>query len=133
MTTFAEIAVKYLAELGYKPFECSNEEEARVLVHTLPDKGKWPCFFTKSDTTGEKDFEEFFMDGEILDLNRFENMGIVKSNLDFEDHKLESFLSEIEHMRYNKAWQKSDIVSLFESLIQHFEHKETGKYLDSKM
>lgn len=133
LTTFAEIAVKYLAELGYKPFECSNEEEARVLVHTLPDKGKWPCFFTKSDTTGEKDFEEFFMDGEILDLNRFENMGIVKSNLDFEDHKLESFLSEIEHMRYNKAWQKSDIVSLFESLIQHFEHKETGKYLDSKM
>lgn len=133
LITFAEIAVKYLAELGFEPYECLTEEEARVLVHTLPEKGKWPCFFTKSDTTGEKDFEEFFTDGELLDLNRFENLGIVKSNLDFEDNKLESFLSEIEIMRKNKTWQKSEIVSLFHSMIQDFDHKETGKYLDSKM
>lgn len=133
LITFAEIAVKYLAELGFVPHECETEDEARELIKILPQKGIWPCFFTKSDTTGEKDFEEFYMSGEVLDLNRFENLGIVKSNLDFDDAKLSSFLLEIEKMKYSHVWQKNEIVSLFHSLIKDFNHKETGKYLDSKM
>jgi hypothetical protein len=66
---------KYLKELGYEPYLCESEDEARELVDSFPGKGKWPCFFTKSDTTGEKDFEEFFMADEILDMDRFQNLG----------------------------------------------------------
>jgi len=73
------------------------------------------------------------MDGEVLDMNRFENLGIVKSSLNFDGNKLDLFLSEIEKMKVAYTWDKSEIVTLFHNLISGFEHKETGKYLDSKM
>lgn len=133
LITFAEIAVKYLRELGYEAYECSSEDEARELVKTLPARGKWPCYFTKSDTTGEKDFEEFFMEGEILDLARFENLGIVKSSLPYEEEKLDWFLDEIHGLLERKQWSKANLVSIFHELLPAFDHKETGKYLDAKM
>ncbi|MBY5949919.1 UDP-N-acetylglucosamine 4,6-dehydratase [Algoriphagus marincola] len=133
LITFAEIAVKYLKELGYEVYECKSEEEARELVKTLPSQGKWPCYFSKSDTTGEKDFEEFFMEGETLDLERFENLGIVKSSLPYEDEKLDTFLYEITKLFEIKKWIKTDLVNIFNDLLPAFTHKETGKYLDSKM
>ena len=119
--------------MGYEAYRCSSEDEARELVNTLPEKGKWPCLFTESDTTGEKDFEEFFVDGEKLDLERFVNLGIVKSELDFDEQKLEYFLQTIQLMRENLEWSKEDLVELFHKLLPGFDHKETGKYLDSKM
>ncbi|WP_026945881.1 UDP-N-acetylglucosamine 4,6-dehydratase [Algoriphagus marincola] len=133
LITFAEIAVKYLKELGYEAYECKSEEEARELVKTLPSQGKWPCFFSKSDTTGEKDFEEFFMEGETLDLERFENLGIVKSSLPYNDEKLDWFLCQITSLLERKKWSKTDLVNIFNELLPAFTHKETGKYLDSKM
>ena len=133
LITFSDIALRYLAMMGYDAHICSSEEEARELAHTLPKQGKWPCLFTKSDTTGEKDFEEFFMEGETLDVERFENLGIVKSNLEFDDKKLESFLDAIQTMKHSLSWTKSDIVTLFDDLLPGFDHKETGRYLDSKM
>ncbi|ULT28265.1 hypothetical protein KUH03_17735 [Sphingobacterium sp. E70] len=54
LITFAEIAVQYLKEIGYEPYLCENEEEARALIDSLPLEGKWPCLFTKSDTTGRR-------------------------------------------------------------------------------
>ena len=59
LISFAEIAVKYLKQIGYEPYLCVSEDEARKLAYSLPAQGKWPCLFTDSDTTGEKDFEEF--------------------------------------------------------------------------
>lgn len=133
LITFAEIAVKYLKELGFEAHECSSEEEARTLIKTLPQEGKWPCFFTNSDTTGEKDFEEFFMDGEVLDMSRFQNLGIVKSSLSYEDENLDHFLQKISQMMAEQKWEKSELVDLFHQMIPDFNHKETGKYLDAKM
>lgn len=133
LITFAEIAVKYLKNLGYEAYECSSEEEARELVHILPDQNKWPCFFSVSDTTGEKDFEEFFMEGEKLDLQRFENVGIVKNSLPYEEGKLDWFLDKINEMKERRQWSKGELVSIFHELLPAFDHKETGKYLDSKM
>lgn len=133
LITFAEIAVKYLKELGFEAHECSSEEEARTLIKTLPQEGKWPCFFTNSDTTGEKDFEEFFMEGEVLDMSRFQNLGIVKSSLSYEDENLDHFLQKISQMMAEQKWEKSEIVDLFHQMIPDFNHKETGKYLDAKM
>ncbi|GGD41461.1 UDP-N-acetylglucosamine 4,6-dehydratase [Malaciobacter pacificus] len=133
LITFSEIAIKYLKDLGYEPYLCKDEDEARALVKTLPSQGKWPCLFTPSDTTGEKDFEEFFTEKEILDLTRFENLGIIKNEAIFDDEKLNSFESTINKLKQNLSWSKEDIVKEFFKLIPDFGHKETGKYLDSKM
>jgi len=133
LISFADIAVKYLEQLGYEPYLCENEEEARELVKTLPDQKKWPCLFTGSDTTGEKDFEEFFTDKEILDLERFQNLGIIKNELKLENGQLQFFEERIANFRFSKYWTKEEIVALFHKMIPDFGHKETGKYLDSKM
>jgi len=133
LITFAEIAVKYLKERGFEAFICQDEDEARALVKTLPKEGKWPCLFTSSDTTGEKDFEEFFTENETLDMNRFKNLGIIKNEPLFDEAKLSSFTQKIEAMKHAKLWNKDDIVHLFHEMIPNFGHKETGKYLDGKM
>jgi FlaA1/EpsC-like NDP-sugar epimerase len=133
LISFADIAVKYLAELGYEPYLCSTEEEARSLMSTLPQQKKWPCLFTSSDTTGEKDFEEFFTDAEILDMNRFENFGIIKNEVSNDKDKVDFFTKEISAMKQHKKWNKEQIVDLFFKMIPDFGHKETGKYLDAKM
>lgn len=133
LITFAEIAGKYLKGIGYEPYLCANEEEARKLVETLPAQGKWPCLLTKSDTTGEKDFEEFFTDKEVLDLARFVNIGVIKNDLNIELEKLNHFENKIEALRSRSDWTKQEIVDLFYFMIPEFGHRETGKYLDSKM
>ncbi|NAW59697.1 MULTISPECIES: UDP-N-acetylglucosamine 4,6-dehydratase [unclassified Vibrio] len=133
LISFADIAVKYLEQLGYKPHLCETEEEARQLAHTLPEQGKWPCLFTTSDTTGEKDFEEFFTDKEELDMSRFENLGIIKNERLYEQELLTLFENSISEMKGERAWTKEQIVELFFTMIPDFGHKETGKYLDSKM
>ncbi|NEV92741.1 UDP-N-acetylglucosamine 4,6-dehydratase [Psychroflexus sp. YR1-1] len=133
LITFAEIAEKYLLELGYESHLCENEDEARTLVNRLPYEGKWPCLFVNSDTTGEKDFEEFYMDNEVLDMQRFDNLGVIKNELNTEDKKLQLFESSIKEMMTSKKWNKEQIVKLFNQMIPNFGHKETGKYLDGKM
>jgi len=133
LISFADIAVKYLAEKGYEPVLCNDEDEARELAKTLPEQGKWPCLFTSSDTTGEKDFEEFFTDQETLDMARFENLGIIKNEAEFDEQLLAEFEERIAGMKRDLAWTKQDLVDLFHRMIPDFGHKETGKYLDSKM
>ncbi|NOI91181.1 UDP-N-acetylglucosamine 4,6-dehydratase [Vibrio splendidus] len=133
LISFADIAVKYLEQLGYEPHLCETEEEARQLAHTLPEQGKWPCLFTASDTTGEKDFEEFFTDKEKLDMSRFANLGIIKNDPLYDQELLTLFEDSILAMKGEKAWTKDQIVKLFFTMIPDFGHKETGKYLDSKM
>ncbi len=133
LITFADIAIKYLSELGYEPYLCQSEEEARALMATLPHQKKWPCLFTNSDTTGEKDFEEFFTDSEVLDMNRFENFGIIKNEGNFSTDKIDLFTNTISEFKKSKKWNKEQLVDLFFKMIPDFGHKETGKYLDSKM
>ena len=133
LITFAEIAERYLRDRGFEPYLCSSEEEARSLVDTLPAQGAWPCLFTNSNTTGEKDFEEFFTDTETLDMDRFENLGVIKNKPEYDKSKLSLFESSIGTMKTRLAWTKAELVELFHEMIPDFGHKETGKYLDSKM
>jgi FlaA1/EpsC-like NDP-sugar epimerase len=133
LITFADIAVKFLDQLGYEPFLCKDEDEARKLMATATQEGKWPCLFTKSDTTGEKDFEEFYTDNEILDMERFVNLGVIKNEYVSEDNRLNQFTASIENMKAQGKWSKEEIVDLFHTMIPDFGHKETGKYLDAKM
>lgn len=133
LINFSEIAVKYLKQLGYEPYLCETEDEARRLVKTLPNQGKWPCLFTISDTTGEKYTEEFFTESEELDMVRFKNIGIIKNNQIIDEDSLKKFMISIKSMRKNKYWTKQDILNAFNIIIENFEHKDLGKYLDSKM
>lgn len=133
LISFADIAIKYLTEIGYKPHLCVTEEEARNSVEALMAQKKWPCLFTASDTTGEKDFEEFYTENEILDMERFQNLGIIKNEVNFDSFNLDNFTSKIAQMKADKKWNKEEIVDLFHLMIPNFGHKETGKYLDSKM
>lgn len=133
LISFADIAVKYLEAKGYEPYLCKDEEEARELAKTLPQQGKWPCLFTSSDTTGEKDFEEFFTDAETLDMDRFENLGVIKNEANFNDDLLNDFENTIISLKEKREWTKEQIVELFFKMIPDFGHKETGKYLDGKM
>ena len=91
LITFSEIAIKYLKAKGYEPYLCSSEEEARKNAELLIESGRWPCCFFPSDTTGEKDFEEFFTDSETLDMERFENLGTIKNEADFDKKLLKLF------------------------------------------
>ncbi|MDN3614780.1 UDP-N-acetylglucosamine 4,6-dehydratase [Vibrio gallaecicus] len=133
LISFADIAVKYLEQLGYEPSLTDSEDEARELAQTLPAQGKWPCLFTSSDTTGEKDFEEFFTDKETLNMERFENLGIIKNDPLYQQELLTLFENTIGEMKSNREWTKEQVVELFFTMIPDFGHKETGKYLDSKM
>ena len=133
LITFADIAVKYLKDIGYEPYLCKDENEARELVKTLPLEGKWPCLFTSSDTTGEKDFEEFFTDNETLDMDRFENLGVIKNEALFDENLLNNFEKTIKNYKQELSWTKENIVKEFFIMIPNFGHKETGKYLDGKM
>jgi FlaA1/EpsC-like NDP-sugar epimerase len=133
LITFADIAVRYLENLGYAPVLCESEEEARAMFNHLPTPKSWPCLFTTSDTTGEKDFEEFYTSNEKLDMDTFENLGVIKNDLDISNEKLDVFTEHIKALKANKAWTKEQIVSLFFEMIPNFAHKETGKYLDAKM
>lgn len=133
LISFADIAVKYLQQMGYEPHLCKDEDEARALVDTLPEQGKWPCLFTDSDTTGEKDFEEFFTDNETLDMERFNHLGVIKNEALFDAELVALFEQRIAEMKTDCAWTKEQIVELFFTMIPDFGHKETGKYLDSKM
>lgn len=145
LITFSEIAEKYLKGKGLEPLLCETEDEARELMEIIKSKdsenslnlnlnlNNWPCLFTKSDTTGEKDFEEFFTDNEILDLVKYENLGVIKNQLSFSNDSLELFEKAIEKLKENKSWTKDQLVDLFQQLLPDFGHKETGKYLDNKM
>lgn len=133
LISFADIAVRYLKEKGYEPYLCESEAEARELAKTIPAEGKWPCLFTASDTTGEKDFEEFFTNAETLDMERFENIGVIKNEALYDEDKLNHFETTIKTFKQNLSWTKDDIVKEFFTMIPDFGHKETGKYLDGKM
>ena len=133
LISFSEIAVEYLKEKGYKAHICKTESEARELIKTLPEQGKWPCLFTASNTTGEKDFEEFYTDKEILDIKRFENLGVIKNEPVYDECKLNNFENAISILKSNMAWDKQAIVNEFFKIIPEFEYHDNGKYLNGKM
>lgn len=133
LITFSSIAEKFLEYHGYDVHYCDSEKEARAAIKENVDLKKWPCFFTISDTTGEKYFEEFYMPNENLDLNSFEKLGIVKNKSAFDNDKLNYFLDTIECLRSQNSWTKEEIVVLFFEMLPELEYEDKGKYLDSKM
>lgn len=133
LLTFTDIAINYLKELGFEPHLCQSEDEARNSVKSLKSKGKWPCYFSPSDTTGEKEYEEFFTTKEVLDLAKHESFGIIKNEEFVENEKLDYFSSMVESMKEMGSWEKQELVKLFREMLPDLAYEDKGKYLDSKM
>ena len=109
LITFSEIAKKYLQQLGYEPYECENEEEARVKCDELIEAKQWPCYFFKSDTTGEKGFEEFFTDSEELDMDKLSSIGIIKNEPHFDEKSF--FGLRIKSVKFVQSQIGSELIS----------------------
>ena len=133
LMSFSDIAIKYLKDKGYEAYVCETEDEARELIKSLPEQGKWPCLFTMSDTTGEKVFEEFYTDKETLDMEIYKNLGVIKNEPVYDEGQLNSFESAIHKLKSSKKWNKKVIVNEFFKMIPKFKYYDNGKYLDGKM
>jgi len=133
LLSFSDLAIKYLNEKGYEAYICKTEDEARELVKTLPAQKKWPCLFTNSNTTGEKETEEFFTENEEVDMDMFINLSIIKNNLENHSNDLNDFESAINRLKSNMVWDKKSIINEFNKLIPNFEYYDKKKYLDGKM
>jgi FlaA1/EpsC-like NDP-sugar epimerase len=133
LMTFSDLAVEFLLSKGYEPLICESEQEARESVAQLSKSKKWPCYFSTSDTTGEKEIEEFYVENEEVELGKFKKIGIVKSIFDVDEEKLSHFSAGIKDLLAKGTWSKSEILELFKTVLPDFNHLETGKYLDSKM
>ena len=96
-------------------------------------KKQWPCYFSKSDTTGEKEYEEFFMENESVDLDRFKSLGVVINSAYADEKDLQYFMDEIEKIKESGKWTRKDLITLFKDIVPGFSHYDKGKYLDEKM
>ncbi len=133
LVTFSSIAERFLRRQGLEPHMCETEDEARARVDELSSAGKWPCYFFESDTTGEKDFEEFYVEGEQVDWERFAAVGVVENAASCDPERLQDFLSEARSLIQRGRWSRAEILELLHSVLPQFAHRETGKYLDDKM
>ena len=133
LITFSSMAQKYLRSIGYEPVECNSEEEARSRVDELLPKKCWPCYFFTTDTTGEKDFEEFYTDSEQVEWERYIELGVVKNDAVADAAQLTEFERRIDQLRAGDDWSKADLLEAFALLLPDFAHKETGKNLDNRM
>ena len=132
--TFSDIAVRMLEKLGYEPVVCASEEEARKRAKELISSRRWPCFFFDSDTTGEKDLEEFHALEDRLDLKRFLKIGVIQRELDPKrSEAVREFVSFSEKLSGKFSISKSEIVEAFKRAVPELRHLETGKNLDQKM
>ena len=133
LITFAEIAERFVRAMGYEPYPCASEEEARKDAATHIAAGRWPCYFFESDTTGENPFEEFYMAHEAVDLDRFESIGVVRNDLVYDPAQLDAFCAQVGAMQARGQWERTELVALFHDMLPDFAHAETGKYLDDRM
>lgn len=125
LTSFVDVATNVLASRGYEPLLCESEEEAR---RTKPERGKWPCYFFESDTSGEKPFEEFIAEGEELVDSPFEEISLI-GKLVMPDPKALEAVLQIDPI----IMPKEEVVNRVADVVPEFHHIETGKNLDQRM
>jgi len=130
---FLSILRNFLAQKGIKVYECLSEDEARSKVKSLNLDNYWPCYLSISDTTGEKDYEEFFTDNEDLVMNIFESIGVIKTKINFDQKKLNIFYKNIINLKQSKNPSKKKIIDEFFKLLPKLDYEDKEKYLDAKM
>lgn len=134
MMTFSSIADKFLTQLGYGIKYCTSEEEARKFAAEMSaDSKNYPVYYFKSDTTGEKGYEEFYVSGEHLNMERFKALGVIDSVKPRPLAEMNTFFAELTDIFSRPQTTKADIVDAMEKYLPNFVHDEKGKNLDQKM
>lgn len=134
MMRFSTIADRFLHSLGYEPMPCASDDEARRYAVAMPEDTKqWPVVYFRSDTTGEKDFEEFVVEGERTDMSRFEALGVITGSQYRSRNEVDNFIVQLEDIFSNDDFTKEDVVKALKEFLPNFEHEEKGKNLDQKM
>ena len=134
MIPFDQIALDLLKTLGVKPDICKTEEEARQKALLLDENfTSYPVYFFKSDTSGEKPYEEFFTKNEKLDLDSFINLGVIKNSKKRSIHEIDVIFNQLHELFESKQVTKAGIVKILKQYLPNFEHIETGKGLDLQM
>ena len=131
---FDVLACRFLKEHGLQPKIMESEQHARDYFTKInPSSNTWPCYFFKSDTTGEKAYEEFFTENEEVDFNSFDNFSIVKMNQVIPKSQLQKFKNNFEKLQKNNIFERDAYKRLIAEVVPNLHHIETGKFLNSRM
>lgn len=133
MQTFDKIAEELLHYLGYDIDYCDSDAEAIKKAKLWKEGNPYPVHFSKSDTSGEKRFEEFYVKGESIDLKRFESLGVITDKPFVDSTRLIALVSDLNNAFEADNCKKRDIVGILADYLPSFEHIETGNSLDGKM
>lgn len=134
MLTFSAICDKFVKSEGYKKYECATDAEAKKFAAEMPyESDTYPVVYFKSDTTGEKAYEEFYVPGEKLNMDRFKGLGVIEEVKKRPMGEIQIFFDEIEALFTRDDFTKAQVVDAIKKFIPNFEHEEKGKNLDQKM
>ena len=133
MLTFSAICDDFVSSEGFYKKECDNDEEAKHYAHQMSyDSDTYPVVYFKSDTTGEKAYEEFYIPGEKINMERFKALGVVEETTRRPMNEVNAFFTRLEAL-FQGDFTKEDVVKAIKEFIPNFEHEEKGKNLDQKM
>lgn len=134
MMTFDAIATELLHAHGYEVLECASDEEAIEKAEMLKSgSNQYPVHYSKSDTSGEKPFEEFVTDTETADMNRFSSLGVITGKTIPDRERVQDLFNDLNGAFAKPETTKEEIIKIIKGFLPNFEHIETGKSLDSKM
>ncbi len=133
MTSFDKIAEDLLKTLVFSIDYCDSDKEAIERASCWSDKEGYPVHFSKSDTDGEKEYEEFYVEGEKVDFDSFRSLGVIKEKDIPSREKVSGLIDDLNSYFDNDDVKKIDVVRIIKDYLPNFEHIETGKSLDGKM
>lgn len=134
MLTFSSICDDFVRAEGFQKVECKNDSEAKKYAANMDyETGKYPVVYFKSDTTGEKAYEEFFVLGEEINMKRFSALGVVEETTHRPMTEINQFFEYLEGIFMKPDFTKAEVVEAIKRFIPNFEHEEKGKNLDQKM
>ena len=130
---FDKLLIKRIKDLNPKCRIYFGVREEAVVNDNTEEDVDYPVVYFKSDTTGEKDFEEFYVPGEKLNMERFSALGVIEDTVRRPMNEVDSFFSELEGIFQKEEFTKAEIVEALKKFLPNFEHEEKGKNLDQKM
>ncbi len=134
MLTFSSICDDFVKAEGFNKKECASDADAKQYASAMDyDSETYPVVYFKSDTTGEKAYEEFYVTGEKVDMQRFQALGVVEQTTRHEMSEVNAFFDKLEAIFQKDNFTKAQVVDAIKEFIPNFEHEEKGKNLDQKM
>lgn len=134
MLTFSEICDAFVKENGYGKQEFSQDADAKQFASQMSQQTEtYPVVYFASDTTGEKSYEEFYVPGEKINLNRFKSLGVIEESSHRSMEEVNLFFEKIEELFSHPDFTKAEVVEAIRGFLPNFEHEEKGKNLDQKM